>query len=225
VATGPRQRWSRSVRYDWDIDDASESECDEREPERDKLPLLGVDLGYLLLPRDRRNNCESLMYDVDEEGEEQPGAPSPIGPRHPPPWVHGLAALLGLTAPIVITLVFALPYMFVLQIGLEPYPSARPFRFVVIGTVLFWLVMIGLSFLTVGFEFGERWPKEGWRWGLWISVPGPIIFLAGRALFKSEDPWPPMLVIVVGAFLLATVPSCVGAAWGARRRMATRSSG
>jgi hypothetical protein len=139
-----------------------------------------------------------------------------MGTGRIPAWAYGVAALSGLIAPVIITLIFALPYMFVLQIALEPYPSARPFQVVVIGIVLLWFVAIASGYLAIGSEFGKRWPKQNWRWGVWISVPGFVLFVVGRDLSKSADAWPPTLAALIGGLMLGTLPACLGAALGVR---------
>jgi hypothetical protein len=136
------------------------------------------------------------------------------------PRVYAVGALLGMLAPVIVTAILALPYIFVLQIALEPYPSARAFQLLLIGVFLLWLLAIAFANLAIGLEFGKRWPALSWRWGLWISLPFVILILIGDYILKSADPWPSPWVLLTGCLMLSTLPACVGARLGVRRAKA-----
>ena len=102
------------------------------------------------------------------------------------PRIYTVAALLGLLAPIIITAIFVVPYIFLFQIALEPYPSARPFQLLVVAIFLSWLLAIAFTNLLIASELGKRWPGLNWRWG----VPCAVLLFVGRDLQKGADLWP-----------------------------------
>lgn len=74
------------------------------------------------------------------------------------------------------------------------------------------LFILGLIYFFGGSLFGFLWPKESWRWGIWIV--GPMIVLIGLSvlfagkleMFLKKD-LPILLVAIIsaclGSFLLA----------------------
>jgi len=136
---------------------------------------------------------------------------------HISPRVYTVAALFGLLAPIIITAIFVVPYIFLIQIALEPYPSARPFPLLVLAIFLSWLLAIAFANLVIGSEFGKRWPGLNWRWGLWISVPCGVLLFVARDLQKGADLRPPVWALLLGCLLLSTLPACLGARLSVRR--------
>src|SRR5262249_47518198 len=106
------------------------------------------------------------------------------------PRAYAVASLFGLLAPIIIPAIFVVPYVFLFQIALEPFPSARPFQLLVVAIFLSWLLAIAFTNLLIASELGKRWPGLNWRCGLWISVPCAVLLFVGRDLQKGADLWP-----------------------------------
>ena len=90
------------------------------------------------------------------------------------------------------------PYLLAIILGIvipffpefEPYP-----------------ITLGLFYLYGGSLFGFFWPKESWRWGIWIASPmivfmGLIVLFGGKFdIFLKKD---------LPILLLAIIPACVG---------------
>lgn len=82
-------------------------------------------------------------------------------------------------------------------------PASLPFQLI---------VTVALFFLIGGVIFGFVWPKNSWRWGLWIA--GPMFFFLGLSVafagqldvFLKND-LPPMLVAIVAACLGSFISS------------------
>lgn len=79
--------------------------------------------------------------------------------------------------------------------------------FVLPGTVPFgMMVTTALFFLIGGAVFGFVWPRNSWRWGLWIA--GPMVFFLGLSVlfagqldvFIKKD-LPPLLIAIIAACL------------------------
>ena len=95
------------------------------------------------------------------------------------------------------------PYILAIILGLAiPFiPEIKPFP-----------IIIGFIYLFGGALFGFLWPKESWRWGIWIV--GPMIVLIGLSvlfvgqleMFLKKD-LPILLLAIIaaclGSFLLA----------------------
>lgn len=95
------------------------------------------------------------------------------------------------------------PYILAIITGLiVPFiPEMKPLLFI-----------LGLIYFFVGSLFGFLWPKESWRWGIWIV--GPMIVLIGLSvlfagqleIFLKKD-LPILLVGIIsaciGSFLFA----------------------
>jgi hypothetical protein len=95
--------------------------------------------------------------------------------------------------PYILAIIFGLIVPFIPEI--EPFP-----------------ITLGLIYLFGGSLFGFFWPKESWRWGVWIV--GPTVVLLGLSvlfggqleMFLKKDL--PMLLIAIistclGSFLLS----------------------
>ena len=68
------------------------------------------------------------------------------------------------------------PYILAIVLGLTiPFiPEIEPFP-----------IILGLIYLFGGSLFGFLWPKESWRWGIWIV--GPMVVLIGLSvLFAGQ---------------------------------------
>jgi hypothetical protein len=98
-----------------------------------------------------------------------------------------------------------LPYILAIVLGLTV-----PFIFT--PEMKLFPIILGLIYFLGGSLFGFLWPKESWRWGIWIV--GPIIvliglsvlFAGGLEIFLKKDL--PMLILAIiaaclGSFLLA----------------------
>jgi hypothetical protein len=89
------------------------------------------------------------------------------------------------------------PFILAVIVGLTiPFiPKIEPFP-----------IIIGLIYLFVGGLFGFLWPKESWRWGLWIVGPmigliGLSILFAGQLdMFLKKD-LPILLIAIIAACL------------------------
>ena len=46
-------------------------------------------------------------------------------------------------------------------------------------------IILGLVYFSIGSLFGFLWPKESWRWGLWITGP-MIVLVALSVLFAGQ---------------------------------------
>jgi len=73
-------------------------------------------------------------------------------------------------------------------------------------------IILGLIYFICGSLFGFLWPKESWRWGIWIT--GPMIVLivlsvlfAGQVEMFLKKDLPILLIAIIstclGSFLLA----------------------
>lgn len=95
--------------------------------------------------------------------------------------------------PYILAIIFGLIVLFIPE--MEPFP-----------------VPLALIFLFGGGIFGFLWPKESWRWGLWIA--GPVFFFLGLSvlfagqldIFLKKDL--PILLLAItsaclGSFILA----------------------
>ena len=95
------------------------------------------------------------------------------------------------------------PYIPAIILGLTvPFiPEIEPFP-----------ITLGLIYLFGGSLFGFLWPKESWRWGIWIV--GPMMVLIGLSVlfagqldifFKKDLPILLLAIIAacLGSFLLA----------------------
>src|SRR5215831_20558080 len=143
-----------------------------------------------------------------------------LAPASIPAWVYAVGASLGVLAPIIITAIFAIPYVFVLQIAVEPYPSARAFRLLLVGMFLLWLLTIAFTNLAIGLELGTRWPVLNWHWGLWIGLPFVMLLFIGQEFLRTADSWPPTWALLTGCLLFVILPAGLGARWGVRRAKA-----
>ncbi|MEO6221155.1 MAG: hypothetical protein ABIO81_12050 [Ginsengibacter sp.] len=97
--------------------------------------------------------------------------------------------------PYVLAIVFGLLIPFIPDI--EPFP-----------------IPLGLMYLFGGSLFGFLWPKQSWRWGLWIVGPmivfiGLSVLFAGQLeMFLKKDL--PILILAItsaclGSFILSWV--------------------
>lgn len=68
------------------------------------------------------------------------------------------------------------PYILAIIFGLAiPFiPEINPFP-----------VILGFVYFVTGSLFGFLWPKESWRWGLWIT--GPMIVLVGLSVLFAGN--------------------------------------
>ncbi len=90
-----------------------------------------------------------------------------------------------------------LPYILAIIFGLiVPFiPKMEPFP-----------VPLALIYLFCGGIFGFFWPKESWRWGLWIAGPVlfflalSIIFTGQLEIFFKKDL--PVLLLAIGSACL-----------------------
>jgi hypothetical protein len=95
--------------------------------------------------------------------------------------------------PFILAIILGLTIPFISEI--EPFP-----------------IILGLIYLLGGSLFGFLWPKESWRWGIWIA--GPMVVLIGLSvlfagqleMFLKKDL--PILLLAIssaclGSFLLA----------------------
>jgi hypothetical protein len=95
------------------------------------------------------------------------------------------------------------PYILAIITGLTvPFiPEMKPFLFI-----------HGLIYFFGGSLFGFLWPKESWRWGIWITGPMIVLIMlsvlfAGQVgMFLKKD-LPILLLAIIstclGSFLLA----------------------
>jgi hypothetical protein len=66
------------------------------------------------------------------------------------------------------------------------------------------LFTVGLIFFLGGSVFGYMWPKESWRWGLWMTGPmialtGLSVLFAGQVDIFLEKDAPILLVALMSA--------------------------
>ena len=95
------------------------------------------------------------------------------------------------------------PYILAVLVGLSiPFvPEIEPFP-----------ITLGIIFLICGSIFGFLWPKESWRWGLWIVGPlfllimVSVLFAGQLDVFFKKD-LPKILIAItatsIGSALLA----------------------
>ncbi len=100
---------------------------------------------------------------------------------------------MNLKYPFILAIILGLTIPFIPEI--EPFP-----------------IILGLIYFFGGSLFGFLWPKESWRWGIWIA--GPMIVLLGLSvlfagqfeIFLKKD-LPILLLAIIsacfGSFLLA----------------------
>ena len=69
------------------------------------------------------------------------------------------------------------------------------------------LVIPGLIFFFAGSLFGFLWPKESWRWGIWIV--GPVIVLTGLSVLFAGQP-DMFLKKDLPVILIALIAACLG---------------
>lgn len=92
----------------------------------------------------------------------------------------------------------AYPYILAITSGLAiPFiPEIDPFP-----------IIIGIIYFICGSLFGFLWPKESWRWGIWII--GPMIVLIGLSvLFAGEVEM--FLKKDLPVLLIAIICTCLG---------------
>ncbi len=100
---------------------------------------------------------------------------------------------MKLINPHILAIILGLAISFILMIG--PFP-----------------IILGIIYFSCGGLFGFLWPKESWRWGIWIT--GPMIVLtvlsvlfAGQVEMFLEKDLPILLLAIIatclGSFLFA----------------------
>jgi peptidoglycan/LPS O-acetylase OafA/YrhL len=90
------------------------------------------------------------------------------------------------------------PYILAIIIGFTmPFiPEMKPFP-----------IILGLMYFFAGSLFGYLWPKESWRWGIWIV--GPMIALLGLSVLFAGQ-LDVFLKKDLPIFLLAIIAACLG---------------
>lgn len=68
-------------------------------------------------------------------------------------------------------------------------------------------IILGLIYFLSGSLFGFLWPKESWRWGIWIV--GPIIVLIGLSILFAGQ-LDAFLQKDLPMILLALIATCLG---------------
>jgi hypothetical protein len=101
------------------------------------------------------------------------------------------------------------PYILAVLLGLIiPFiPEINPF-----------LVILGVIYFLAGTVFGYVWPKESWRWGLWIA--GPAVVLIGLSVVFGGQ-FEMFLKKDLPILLVALLSSCLGSfisAWARQTR-------
>ena len=97
------------------------------------------------------------------------------------------------------------PYIFAIILGFViPFiPEIKPY-----------LVTLAIIFFVAGSVFGFLWPKESWRWGLWIIAPmfvliGLSVALSGQGKIFVEKDLPILLLAITaacaGSFLFSLI--------------------
>ncbi len=95
------------------------------------------------------------------------------------------------------------PYILAVLVGLSiPFiPEIEPF-----------LIILGIIFLLCGSVFGFLWPKESWRWGLWIVGPlfllimVSVLFAGQLDIFLNKD-LPKLIVAIVSTSIGSAILS------------------
>ena len=95
------------------------------------------------------------------------------------------------------------PHILAIILGLvTPFiPEIKPFP-----------IILGIIYFICGSLFGYLWPKESWRWGIWITGPMIVLIMlsvlfAGQVEMFLKKDLPLLLLAIIstclGSFLLA----------------------